>query len=235
MEQLIIFLLFVVGSIISSIIQNKKKKAEEQQQRELEELTGRPQTSGQTTSPKAPSPAWPQTGGDWQEQLRRLLQGESLPPQAPPPVFKPVLLPPEKTRTQQQPQRKQPRYDPKRQGKQQVQPPSPPPVTSRPRPALQEASEGEARSKSPLPASTTRYETAAGLHESVEKRMRHVVEQTTTHKKIRTSGRGPSRRSLQSDFVKRLRRNPRAVREAFVASVIFGPPKSLENEPNLVG
>src|SRR5688500_8757118 len=102
MEQLVIFLLFVVGSIISAIIQNKKKKAEEQQQRELEEFTRRPRGQAQSAPPtipsrqpsptsQAPQASWPRTAADWQEQLRRMLEGET----APPVIIKPVLLPPQ--------------------------------------------------------------------------------------------------------------------------------------------
>ncbi|MGZ8938473.1 MAG: hypothetical protein ACXW32_04605, partial [Limisphaerales bacterium] len=63
MEQLIIFLLFIVGSIISSVIQHKKKKAEEQQQRELEDLTRTPR--GTAPPLRKPETSWPQTAGDW--------------------------------------------------------------------------------------------------------------------------------------------------------------------------
>lgn len=201
MEQLIIFLLFVVGSIISSIIQHKKKQAEEQQQRELEEMTRR---SGSGRPPVAqPRPSLPTPGPDWQEQLRRILQGETGP--QPPPVIKPVLLPP-------------------------VQKQSTPPVqrTSRVPASVQtrEPSEGDLVLQSPLRTSAVRYERASNLHAAVEERMRAVSDQTVTHKEAAPQ---KARKRAHSEFVNRLRRDPRAIREGFIASLIFGPPKGLQS------
>ncbi len=204
MEQLIIFLLLVIGSIISSIIQNKKKKAEEQQQRELEELTRRPRGSSQATPPRtlaspAPQASWPRTAADWQEQLRRMLEGET----APPVIIKPVLLPPE-PRTQRAPVA-----------------PAPKKVTAR------ENAKGDPVLKSPLPTSAASHESVANLHASVEERMRVIGEQRVKHKPTSTDRVRPRAHSV---FVQRLKRNPRAMREAFVASIIFAPPKGLEQD-----
>ena len=199
MEQLIIFLLFVVGSIISSIIQHKKKKAEEQQQQELEELTRRPR--GEAAPPAKPPEAWPKSAADWQEQLRRMLEGESQPP----PVIKPILLPPE-----------------------QRAPKPSPPVQRSSKPT--ELSEGDLVFKSPLKTSTENYQRAANLHTNVQERMRAIDLQTSTAK----SGAARRRPRAQSEFVQRLKHNPRAIREAVIASVIFAPPKGLETaEPEL--
>ena len=201
MEQLVIFLLLVIGSIISSIIQNKKKKAEEQQQRELEELTRRPR--GQAQSPprpsaQAPQAPWPRTAADWQEQLRRMLEGET----APPVIIKPVLLPP------QPPSQKPPV----------VVPPQKKPVT-------REVSEGDLVFKSPLHTSAASHERAANLHAAVEDRMRAIGEQRVKHT---PASADRSRPRPHSAFVQRLKRNPRAIREAFIASIIFAPPQGLE-------
>src|SRR5688500_6990354 len=203
MEQLVIFLLLVIGSIISSIIQHKKKKAEEQQQRELEELTRRPRGQGQSIPPQtrpsqtAPAP-WGQTAANWQEQLRKMLEGET----APPVILKPVLLPP------------------------QTKEPKPPvPVASQKKPVSREVSEGDLVFKSPLHTSAASHERASHLHETVEKRMRAVGEQRMKH----TAHAGPRGHARpHSAFVQRLKRNPRAIREAFIASIIFAPPQGLE-------
>lgn len=210
MEQLIIFLLFVVGSIISSIIQHKKKQAEEQQQRELEQSTRR--EPGQQPRPVKPQAKWPQTAADWQEQLRRMLEGEST--QSPtPPVIKPVLLPPVAGREQK------PAPKPTQRGRQ-TQPPLKQEVI-----LPREKAEGDIEFASPLKTSSAHYERAARLHESVEQRLRAVAEQTSTHKPATPM---QSRYRPHSQFVQRLRHNPRAIREAFIASIIFGPPKSME-------
>jgi hypothetical protein len=202
MEQLIIFLLFVVGSIISSIIQHKKKKAEEQQQRELE-LTRTPHGArAQTAPPPKPSEAWPKTAADWQEQLRRMLEGKA------PPVIKPILIPPE----------------------QRAPKPTPPPVPPKRSSKPTEVSEGDLIFKSPLKASTENYQRAANLHSNVQNRMRAIDLQTSTAK----AASARRRPRAQSEFVQRLKRNPRAIREAFIASVIFAPPKGFEtSEPEL--
>ena len=197
MEQLIIFLLFVVGSIISSVIQHKKKKAEEQQQRELEELTrsGR----GQPPPPQKPHTSWPQTAGDWQEQLRRMLEGESAPP-----VIKPVLLPPSQKPPQQQARSSKPT------------PPAP----------RTEISGGEIALHSPLQESTDGYSRASNLHEAVKNRMRAIREKTSTPVETAFNRERPK---LQSDVVRRLRRSRTSIREAFIASLIFSPPKAAES------
>jgi hypothetical protein len=205
MEQLVIFLLFVVGSIISAIIQNKKKKAEEQQQRELEELTQRPRGQAgsmppQTRTSQAPQAPWPRTAADWQEQLRRMLEGET----APPVIIKPVLLPPQST-SQKPPG---------------VAPPPKKPVT-------REVSEGDLVFKSPLHTSAANYQRASNLQTTVEDRMRAVSEQRVKH----TTHDGPrAHPRAHSAFVQRLKRNPRAIREAFIASIIFAPPQGLEQD-----
>jgi hypothetical protein len=201
MEQLVIFLLFVVGSIISTVIQSKKKKAEELQQRELEALTQSPRT--QTAPPKRAYGSWPKTAVDWQEQLRRMLEGET----APPPVIRPVLLPP------------------------QSRPPRPPSlVRENPRPQ-RELSEGDLVFQTPLRASGENYRRASNLHSAVQERMRAIDLQTSTAK---ASG-VPPRAHVHSEFIGRLKRNPNAMREAFIANVIFAPPKSLESAELEVG
>ena len=181
MEQLIIFLLFVVGSIISSVVQHKKKQAEARR------------AAGLDPAPPRPQPPWPKTAGDWQEQLRRMLEG-----QAPPPVIKPILLPPLA------------KPAPKRTS-----------LTAR-----REVSEGDEDYKSPLATATAAYNArATTIQASVEKRMRGIDQQTTLHRPTLVGTRG----RFHSQFVQGLRRNPKVVREAFIASIIFAPPRGLES------
>ena len=210
MEQLIIFLLFVVGSLISAYVQKKKAQAEERQQRELEEMTSRGRGSqAPPPPPRKAQPEWPQSAGDWQEQLRRMLQGETAPP-PPPVIIKPVLLPPQKQTQQPTTSRKVP--------------PARVPQSSRP---AHEKSEGDVEFQSPFKVSNAKYERASNIQKTVQARLRAASDQTTSHKPavvIQRPRRG------HADFLRRLRHNPFALREAFVTSLVFGPPKSVEFE-----
>jgi hypothetical protein len=201
MEQLIIFLLFVVGSIISSIIQHKKKQAEEQQQRELEELTRRDR--GEQAPPVKPQAPFPKSPADWQEQLRRLLEGETE-PQPNPPVIKPVLLP----------------------HVEKPQPPKPPAHVPAPprKPVIRttEVSEGDLSFPPPIRTFTSQHEPVPS---AARERVREVARKDLLHPLKSTT----QTRAQSPEFIRRLRRNPRAMREAFIASIIFGPPKALES------
>ena len=206
MEQLIIFLLFVVASIVSGIIQKKKKAQEEAAQRDLEQSLGpRPtSTPPAVPTPRAQSPAqppvvrWPRSAHEWQDQLRKMLEENA------PPVIKTVIVPEKK--------------------------PATPPPLKRPIPVKilppVEKSEGDLEFKSPLHESTSAYERASALHTKVEDRLRAVDQQTTTHRPSAIT-RTPSRPT--NLLIRRLRKNPSALREAFIASLIFSAPKSLED------
>src|SRR5688572_28603403 len=92
MEQLLIFLVVALGSLISGYLQKKKRREAEEAERRMGNPEGTP--------PALPRPA---TARDWQEELRRMLQGEPpepavppkipAPPPAAPPMRKPVTPP----------------------------------------------------------------------------------------------------------------------------------------------
>ena len=182
MEQLIIFLLFVVGSIISSIIQHKKKQAEARRE------------AGEPPPVRAPGDHWPKTAGDWQEQLRRMLEGESAPPVITP-VLPPATFPP-KQRSPKAPEK------------------------------VIEPARSEVEIRKPLPTVAPQHYRSSLLHDRVEKRMRAIRQKTSN---LAPTPFDRSRPSTQSEVVQRLRRSRSAVRDAFIASVIFAAPKAVES------
>ncbi len=185
MEQLVIFILFVVASIVSSIIQNKKKQAEEEAERR-----GVPPAAKRSEPPTLPQ--WPKSARDWQEQLKKMLEGQMEPPPirpAAPPAPLVVSIP-----------------------------------TIVTRPVVTELTEGDIQYKSPFRQSSAAHERASALQSRVEARFRDVNRQTETHRPSVPKKHFHGTPSLQQ----RLRHNPMAAREAFVASLIFGPPKSSE-------
>jgi hypothetical protein len=206
MEQLIIFLLFVAASIVSSIIQKKKKADEEAAQRELEQSLGpRPSSKSPTAArPPAQSPAQPPVVR-WPRSAHEWQdQLRKMLEENAPPVVKPVILP-QKTATT---------------------PPLKHPVQAKVLPPM-EKSEGDLEFKSPLRESGSAYERASALHTKVEDRLRAIDQQTTTHRAVSSPRTSPRPAAL---LVRRLRKNPTALREAFVASLIFSSPKSLERD-----
>lgn len=210
MEQLVIFLLFVVASIVSGIIQKKKKADEERAQRELEQSVGpRPaQTQASQPATQPPLTRWPRSAQEWQEQLRKMVEENAPPvikpiikPTAKPVVIKPVIV------SQQRPASKTP------------------PIVAKVLPPI-EKSEGDLEFKSPLRESASAYERASSLQAKVEQRFRAVDQQTSTHRPT------PVTRSTRQthQVIRNLRKRPSALREAFVASLIFSPPKAMENQ-----
>ena len=141
MEQLIIFLLVALGSAISGYVQNKKKREAER-------------SGHQPPSGEAPIPHWPKTPKDWQEELRRLLQGQNTQGQ------KPSAPAPPKLPT-----------------------PTPAPVRRMAAPRAQpERSEGAVVFQNPLVQSSAAYQRASQLAGRVEQRLQAVDAQTTSHK-----------------------------------------------------
>lgn len=103
-----------------------------------------------------------------------------------------------------------------------VQPPPLPPVLKRPEPPpVREMAEGDLEFVSPLRESSAAYTRGASLHERVSERMRTIDQQTDTHRSAPPLGRHARLRHGWT-------RNPRRVREAFVASLIFAPPVALQ-------
>jgi hypothetical protein len=200
MEKLIVLAVVLLGSAISSYYQNKKKREEE----ELERHTPTPKPSGG----EPPIPHWPKTGRDWQEELRRVLQGK---------------LEPLPTRQQTLPPK--------------VTPPRQPPTTAPPivrtkvilptgRKSVSELSQGDVNFPNALKESSAAYNRGAQLAGRVETRLQAVDAQTQTHKpaaSMRHSG------ASGATIAGRWTRSRESLREAFIASLIFAPPVGLRD------
>ena len=87
MEQIGILIFFILASLVSSFLQNKKKREEE--------LAGEPREPGPARPPlPGPLKNLPRSPGEWQEQLRRLLEDQIPPVLRPPPEPPPILAAP---------------------------------------------------------------------------------------------------------------------------------------------
>ena len=172
--------------------------------------------------PSAPNPNQPL---NWEEELKRLLEGKppldstaSTPPPLPPPIVR------------------------------RVPPPPMPQKVSRESQGIDEESLASRESSSPwkdtsldslpeptkplanLEHSTQAYQRATHLHETVAARMRHVDEQTEKHGKPLAATR-VLRRDIGSPdarAVVALLRQPATARQALLASFVLAPPKALE-------
>ena len=179
MEQVVILILFVVGSIVSSILQNKKKREAEAEARgEGDKL---PPFGG-------PLEQWPDRPPVWMEELRRLFDPQKAPPVVPPAAkAPPVLIPPAR-------------------------------VARKPAPIV-EKSEGDQQYASPFKSSDAAMAHASGLHERVRARMRSIDDAMHGPKPAVVPARAAAP-------ITRWNRHPNALREAFIASLIFSPPVS---------
>ena len=212
-----ILLLIVLGSAINEWLKKKKQTGKKDSW-----PTG--SDSQQPCDPatqQMPRPALPRpkATSDWEEQLRRLLDGEmpvaKPPPVAPPPI-RPVIA-----------------QEPK------PSPPQGPVVAAAPvartaplalsGPGTAEAEKAVGVHLPALRESAAAYQRASHLHEGVSEHLKRVEEMTEHHPgKVPTAHRpGFSTEAAQTIT---LIRNPRTARKAIIASLIFGPPKALEGE-----
>ncbi len=215
MEKLLIILAFVLLPALS----NWLKKRSEQSQRDKLPDSGNvsspprrpPQTSG--PPPAAPRPR-PAKAFDWEEELRRLLEGEAAPPIPPPSRPPPIIiekLPPEPAPVPAMERREAPVAPP-------VRFPSP-----LPKPAAPVAQPVEMPARLAQLAEADRvYEEARQLPERVAELLHQVAEPGAKPAVTQAAELSDAAVGV------RLLRNPHTVRQAFVASLVFGPPKSLE-------
>jgi hypothetical protein len=149
--------------------------------------------------PRSPIPNIPPTLA---RELRRLM-GEDFPTPIPPPVRPPPLTPPV------------------------LHPPSRPEVQVLPTPvaALPVPSLSGPAVLRPNPAMAG-FDRAQQLHESVAARLNRVDEQTQRHPHSLLPAAAAG--SAAREQIAALRRNPGAVRQAFITSLIFNHPKALE-------
>ncbi|MBM3837441.1 MAG: hypothetical protein FJ398_05690 [Verrucomicrobia bacterium] len=203
MDSLLGTLVILLIMAASSWLQ---RKAEEQQQRKpparppMRPPVGPPPPRG--AAPQAQTPPKPVQKIDWQEELRRLLQGD-VPPAEPPPVIV-----------------------------REAQPPAPPPVVSTPklvpRPAVLAEVTEEGPQSSRLTEASAAYKKAQQLHDAAAIRLQRFSD----HSRHDHSGKIPIQSKVRSPEIAAARlllRNPSSVRQAFISSIVFNPPKGLEN------
>ena len=207
-----IFLAIAIGTIIVEWLKKRHSPGEPGSTDETE--TYRPTTS--TPSRPSPPDARPAATSDWEEELRRLLGGK--PSEAKPP---PIRTPEPATA-----------------------PPSRPVVIQAPKPVLQIPrsvppplagtfmAEAERSVEVRLPTlkeSASAYQRASHLQEQVIEHLKHVEAMTERHQ-----ARVPTahRQAVSTDAVRSIAliRNRTTARQAIIASLVFGPPKALENE-----
>jgi hypothetical protein len=192
-DSLIGLLIFVLISVLASWLQ-KKQRTEEQAP---PTLPRRPRAQG-APAPGREEPARQKV--DWEEELKRLLEGEPAEPPPPPPP--PIVVV------------SQPRQ------------PAPPPLLRQAEtvPTSPEHSPVEV-TFTPLPGlteSAQAYAEASTLEEKVQQHLRQVTQKPVAMTHVQH--REPSR-AAQDALT--LLRDRRSVRSAVMASVVLGPPRAL--------
>jgi len=198
MDTLITIAIFVIIAIISSWLKKK-------QEPEDESWPGQPPppVPGRFDRPSERPPPRPKAAS-WEEQLRKLLEGDEPAPAPPPPVI--VYEAPKRVR--------------------------PPPVAPPPRPAprpvpmLERDEEGVGLPVQlpTLAQSAQAYQRASQLDLQVAERLRRIEQQVTRHTIA------PKAEAAAPDIflAKSMLRNRDSLRSAIVAAVILGPPKAFD-------
>lgn len=222
MDTLITIAVLIGAAILHAL--NKRR-----QQREESDLPAPPPESapGETAPPARPRRSQPT---NWEEELRRLLEGDepaSPPPRpAPPPLTPPVIV------------LDQPRP---------VPPPLPPVIAPRPTPRAQAAPRPQLSSRpahadpewavdkdmltglpvqlTGLTQSAAAHQRASTLEQRVTAHLERVSQGITTHEKAAQFRRV----SPEIGHALRLLRGRQSARTAFVLATILGPPRGLEH------
>lgn len=211
-EGLIIVLIFAASSAFFSWLKKRGEAGRSQ--------PAPPPIPGQR---EVPPPILPPQAQNWEEELRKLLQGvEPAPPPLPPP---PVIV--------QQPRRVPPPPP-------MISPPpaeeeSPAPPMFQPMPVLNQSAEAFERARrldetaaqevdkgSTLAAAAQAFLVGSQLDDRMAEHMRQV-----TLRPVGSTGVTSGERTAEATAALQLIRNPRSVRTAMIASVILGPPRAL--------
>lgn len=161
---------------------------------------------------------------DWQEELRRLLEGE--------PIERPRSPLPESSRPAEVPAPPPPLLVPPVRPEPAV-PGIPSPRGTQFRKAVERLDQMEAPSfqLAPLTEAARAYERGSQLPQEAAGRLHHAVEHTQAV--VLSSARLPSDRRPAPEVERVLAqlRDPRTARQAILASLIFSPPRALEHQP----
>lgn len=202
MEKLIVIVVIIGAAMIHSWI---KRKQEEAEARETDP------DAPQRKPPPLPSEPSPRSPGGWQEELRRLLQGEAPTPSPRPPVSrpKPAVPPPVIKPT--------------------PEPAAPRPFLARssiPVPEMgREMEVGLSVRPVSLDQASAAHQRASHLQQSVVQRMQETTSKVSTHAATVLA----ARRATNADRVRLLLREKETQRSAILASVILGPPRAVES------
>jgi hypothetical protein len=231
-------IILLVLWLLSALFNWIKRRAEEKQSGAPAPVPppGRP---GEHPAPAtAPAPA----AKSWEEELKRLLEGESpvftpAPPPPPPPVAPPIIvavpppvLTPARTPARATANRRTAAVEP---FSEESEAPSRPLATLRESEAAHrrtgslERRTGERLQKAQaLATAEAAYSSASQLHERVAARMRHVVDHT------REAGSAPletRRHHVAASATLALLQSPQSARQAIVTALVLAPPKAMEN------
>jgi len=225
MDSLLPLLVFLLISGAAAWLKRRQHTDEPTSSPEPPPASPRPMPGAPPAEPPRRAPT-----SSWEEELRRLLEGETpgpSPARPQPPPIQPQRLPPA------------PRS---------VPPPLPRPVLITPLPApppplpakrasrppkvvavspLDESAEVLSPRLATMAEATTAFQRASHLHDGVTRHFEQIDEQTEHHLVKPLVSR---RRSVPSDVAQAvsLTRSPRSARQAVVAAIVLGPPKALE-------
>lgn len=213
LESILVFVAIVLISAVSNWLKQRQERKQAEAQGESAPLRPRPAIPNvfddQPKAPAAPRPL------DWQEELRRLLEGDERKPVSPPSAASPQRTPP----------RPMPVFDDE-------SPVKPDPVLARaggPVTVLVETeSEGPSGSgPGRLQESAAAFLRGNQLGDAVESRLQAVASQVATARVSRALARSGNATETANRLKAQLR-NPVAVRQAILAAVVLGPPRGLE-------
>jgi len=217
LDRFWILLLIVLGSAINEWLKKKKQMGKKDSWPTGSD-SQQPRDPATHQMPRPASPR-PKATSDWEEQLRRLLDGEmpvaKPPPVAPPPI-RPVIV-------------QEPKAAPPQRRVAAAAPAASTAPLALSGPGTAETAKTVEVHLQALKESAAAYQRASHLHEGVAEHLKRVEEMTEHHPgKVPTAHRpGFSAEAAQTIA---LIRNPHTVRKAMIASLIFGPPKTLEGE-----
>lgn len=173
---------------------------------------------------QAPGQPAPRRSGpiDWEGELRRMLEGDvpaKPPARTPPPIPPKPVAPPARPQTiQRAPAPVAPRPSIQRPSLQRPPPPRPP----------AQLEEEVRMNLAKLSESQAAYQRGIQLHEHVGQRLQNVMQQTEKHR----AAAAPPMRAVSAELRRTVTmlRSAQSARQALVASIIFAPPKSLEQQ-----
>lgn len=231
-------IILLVLWLLSALFDWVKRRAEKKQS-ESPAPTSPPMCPGQHPAP-APATVPPPAAKTWEEELKRLLEGESpvfTPAPPPPPVAPPIIvtvpppvLAPARTPARAPATRRTAAVEPMSEESD---------APSRPLATLSESESAYRRGSTldrrtgerlqkvhALGTAEAAYSSASQLHERVAARMRNVIDHT---REANPSSPETRRRHVAATATMALLQSPQSARQAIVTALVLAPPKAMEN------